>query len=71
VTLCATNDLISLPPIIRLRRNFFCVHLGKKECLKIFFFGQGPVGPQLGAKKTVIFQAISAISQDIGPKIET
>jgi hypothetical protein len=24
-----------------------------------------------GAKKTVICQAISAISQDIGPKIET
>jgi hypothetical protein len=38
---------------------------------KFFFFGQGPVGQRPAAKKTVICQAISAISQDIGPKIET
>jgi hypothetical protein len=38
---------------------------------KLLFFGQGPVGPRPEAKKTGICQAISAISQDIGPKIET
>ena len=37
VTLCATNGLITSPPFIRLGRNFFCLHLGKKVCLKIFF----------------------------------
>jgi hypothetical protein len=41
----------------------------KNMSQKKTFFGQGPVGP--GAKKTVICQAISAISQDVGPKIET
>ena len=72
VTLCATNGLITSPPFIRLGRNFFCVHLGKKVCLKIFFFlGRGPVGPGPGAKKTVICRAISAIWQDTGLKFET
>jgi hypothetical protein len=35
------------------------------------FFGQGLVEPRPGAKKIVICPAISAISQDIGLKIET
>ncbi len=51
--------------------NFFCVHLGKKVCLKFYFFRPRAGWATAGGQKTVIFQAISAISQDIGPKIET
>ena len=45
----------------------FCVHLGKKACLN-FFLSPGPVG---SGPKTVICQAISAISQDTSLKIES
>jgi hypothetical protein len=70
VTLCEINGLISLPPFIRLGHNFFLRPFGQKSMSRNFFSFQGPVGPQPGAKKTVICQAISAISRDIGPKIE-
>jgi hypothetical protein len=50
--------------------KFFLRPFGQKSMSqKKNFFGQGPVGPWPGAKKTGICQAISAISQDIGPKI--
>ena len=38
------NSLITLPPFIRLGRNFFCIHLGKKSWLKIFFSAEGRLG---------------------------
>jgi hypothetical protein len=47
------------------------IALFKVEAMQIELVIQGPVGPRPGAKKPVICQAISAISQDTGPKIET
>ena len=44
----------------------FCVHLGKKVYLKIYFFlGRGSVGLGPGGQKIVICKAIS---QDVGLK---
>jgi hypothetical protein len=50
--------------------KFFLGTIGQKS-MSQKKFGPGPIGPRPGAKKTVICQAISAISQNIGPKIET
>ena len=52
--------------------KFFLRPFGQKSMSqKIFFLRPRAGWAAAGGQKTVIFQAISAISQDIGPKIET
>ena len=70
VTLSTINGLISLPTFIRFGQNFFAPIWAEKNVSKKII-DRGPVWPGLGAKKTVVCQAILAISQDIGLKIET
>ena len=51
--------------------KFFMRPFGQKIVSQIFFLSRGLVGLGPRAKTTVICQAISAISQEIGLKIET
>ena len=60
VTLWKINGLITLSQCIQLCQKTFASIWAKKYGPN-FFLGQGPVGPGLGAKKTIICQTISAI----------
>ena len=77
MTLSLCHSVANKPPIISaacsvIGPKFFLRPFGQKSMSQKFFFLRPRAGwAAAGGQKTVIFQAISAISQDIGPKIET
>ena len=53
------------------KTNFFLHPFGQKNMSQKKYLGPRAGWAAAGGRKTVICQAISAISQDVGPKIET
>ena len=70
VRACATKGLITLPPFIRLGQNFFCVHLGKKVCLKKKkILGRGPKN-QWFVKLSQLFDKTQVWNLKFRPKLQ-